>query len=200
MAASAAELLVDTLIEWEVDTIFGIPGDGINGIIEALRQKKDSIRFVQVRHEEAAAFMACAYAKWTGKLGIQSRRQDRRHQEQHARPDQMGADGVPRQPGICLPAAADRLRRRRAGIRRNQLYDRGSVNLWRHPARGAGDARPGAGQAVVDPHEPPMPPKVSVKPAAKFAKALASGTPNAGKITLTVASETVRELIDAAGQ
>jgi pyruvate dehydrogenase (quinone) len=70
MAANAAELLVDTLLEWDVDTIFGIPGDGINGIIEALRQKQDSIRFIQVRHEEAAAFMACAYAKWTGKLGV----------------------------------------------------------------------------------------------------------------------------------
>jgi pyruvate dehydrogenase (quinone)/pyruvate oxidase len=53
-----------------VDTIFGIPGDGINGIIEALRTRQDKIRFIQVRHEEAAAFAACAYAKWTGKLGV----------------------------------------------------------------------------------------------------------------------------------
>lgn len=70
MAKTTADVLVDTLIEWEVDTIFGIPGDGINGIIEALRTRSDKIRFIQVRHEEAAAFAACGHAKWTGKLGV----------------------------------------------------------------------------------------------------------------------------------
>ncbi len=45
-------------------------GDGINGIMEALRKRQDKIRFVQVRHEEAAAFMGCGYAKYTGKLGV----------------------------------------------------------------------------------------------------------------------------------
>ena len=70
MATTAADVLVDGLIDWGVDTIFGLPGDGINGIIESLRQRKDEIRFVQVRHEEAAAFMACAYAKYTGRLGV----------------------------------------------------------------------------------------------------------------------------------
>ena len=69
MATTAADVLVSTLIDWGVDTIFGIPGDGINGIIESLRVRQEQIRFVQVRHEEAAAFMACAYAKWTGRLG-----------------------------------------------------------------------------------------------------------------------------------
>lgn len=53
-----------------MDTIFGIPGDGINGIMEALRKKQKEIRFIQVRHEESAAFMACAYAKYTGRLGV----------------------------------------------------------------------------------------------------------------------------------
>ena len=53
-----------------MDVIFGIPGDGINGIIEALRTRQDRVRFIQVRHEEAAAFNACGYAKWTGKLGV----------------------------------------------------------------------------------------------------------------------------------
>src|SRR5690348_8303536 len=70
MAQTAAEIMVDCLLDWGVDTIFGIPGDGINGIMEALRKKQDEIRFVQVRHEEAAAFMACGYAKWTGRLGV----------------------------------------------------------------------------------------------------------------------------------
>ncbi|HEY1708574.1 MAG TPA: thiamine pyrophosphate-dependent enzyme [Rhizomicrobium sp.] len=67
---TAGDVLVQTLIDWQVDTVFGIPGDGINGLIESFRRRKDEIRFIQVRHEEAAAFAACAYAKWTGKLGV----------------------------------------------------------------------------------------------------------------------------------
>jgi pyruvate dehydrogenase (quinone)/pyruvate oxidase len=70
MAYTASDLLVDTLLDWGVDTIFGLPGDGINGIMEALRKRADRIRFIQVRHEEAAAFMACGYAKFTRKLGV----------------------------------------------------------------------------------------------------------------------------------
>src|SRR5437764_2435860 len=70
MAKTAAQILVDRLIEWGVDTIFGLPGDGINGIMEALRQRQERIRFIQVRHEESAALMACGYAKYTGKLGV----------------------------------------------------------------------------------------------------------------------------------
>jgi pyruvate dehydrogenase (quinone) len=69
MAETAADVLVEGIIDWGVDTVFGIPGDGINGIMEALRQRQDRVRFIQVRHEEAAAFMACAYAKYTGRLG-----------------------------------------------------------------------------------------------------------------------------------
>ena len=67
---TASDLLIERLIDWGVDVIFGIPGDGINGIIEALRTRQEKIRFIQVRHEESAAFMACAYAKFTGKLGV----------------------------------------------------------------------------------------------------------------------------------
>jgi pyruvate dehydrogenase (quinone)/pyruvate oxidase len=70
MAKTASDILVQTLIDWGVDVVFGIPGDGINGIIEALRERKDEIQFIQVRHEEVAAFAACGYAKWTGKLGV----------------------------------------------------------------------------------------------------------------------------------
>src|SRR4051812_9315750 len=70
MSMTAADVLVECLLEWDVDTIFGIPGDGINGIMEALRIRQDRIRFIQVRHEEGAAFMACAHAKFTGKLGV----------------------------------------------------------------------------------------------------------------------------------
>ena len=68
--ATAADVLLDALEDWGVSVIFGLPGDGINGIMEALRTRADRIRFIQVRHEEAAAFMACGYAKFTGKLGV----------------------------------------------------------------------------------------------------------------------------------
>lgn len=67
---NSSDVLVERLIDWGVDTIFGLPGDGVNGVIEALRKAKDRIRFIHVRHEESAAFMACAYAKFTGKLGV----------------------------------------------------------------------------------------------------------------------------------
>jgi pyruvate dehydrogenase (quinone) len=67
---NASDMLVERLIDWGVDTIFGLPGDGINGVFEALRKSKDRIRFIHVRHEESAAFMACAYAKFTGRLGV----------------------------------------------------------------------------------------------------------------------------------
>lgn len=70
MSETVSELLVKRLTDWGVDTVFGLPGDGINGVFEALRQAQDKIRFIQVRHEEAAAFAACGYAKFTGRLGV----------------------------------------------------------------------------------------------------------------------------------
>lgn len=70
MAKTAADTLVDILADWGVEVIFGLPGDGINGIMESLRNAQDRIRFIQVRHEESAAMMACAYAKYTGRLGV----------------------------------------------------------------------------------------------------------------------------------
>jgi thiamine pyrophosphate-dependent acetolactate synthase large subunit-like protein len=70
MAKTAADLLIERLLDWGVDTIFGLPGDGINGVFDALRTHQDKLRFIQVRHEEAAAFMACGYAKFTGRLGV----------------------------------------------------------------------------------------------------------------------------------
>jgi pyruvate dehydrogenase (quinone)/pyruvate oxidase len=70
MAETAADVLIETIHDWGVEVVFGLPGDGINGIMESLRTHQDRVRFVQVRHEEAAALMACAYAKFTGKLGV----------------------------------------------------------------------------------------------------------------------------------
>src|ERR1700752_4147335 len=70
MAKTTGDVIVEKLLDSGVDTAFGLPGDGINGIFESLRKNKDKIRFIQVRHEEAAAFAACGYAKFTGRLGV----------------------------------------------------------------------------------------------------------------------------------
>ena len=70
MAKKVADKLMERLIDWGVDTIFGYPGDGVDGIFEGLRKQQEKIRFIQVRHEEAAAFAACGYAKFTGRLGV----------------------------------------------------------------------------------------------------------------------------------
>ncbi len=70
MAPIAAEVLAARLSQWGVDTVFGLPGDGINGMMEGLRRHREKIRFVLVHHEEAAAFMATGYAKATGRIGV----------------------------------------------------------------------------------------------------------------------------------
>jgi pyruvate dehydrogenase (quinone)/pyruvate oxidase len=70
VARIASEALIERLADWGVDTVFGLPGDGINGIMEGLRRHQDRVRFVLVHHEEAAAFMATAYAKATGRIGV----------------------------------------------------------------------------------------------------------------------------------
>jgi pyruvate dehydrogenase (quinone)/pyruvate oxidase len=70
MSQIASEVLIERLAAWGVDTVFGLPGDGINGIMEGLRRQQDKLRFFLVHHEEAAAFMATGYAKATGRLGV----------------------------------------------------------------------------------------------------------------------------------
>lgn len=67
---TASDVLIETLIDWGVEVIFGLPGDGINGFVEALRTHKDRLRYIHVRHEETAAMAATGYAKFTGKLGV----------------------------------------------------------------------------------------------------------------------------------
>lgn len=67
---TASEVIVESLLDWGVEVVFGLPGDGINGFVDALRTHKDRIRYVHVRHEETAAMAACGYAKFTGKLGV----------------------------------------------------------------------------------------------------------------------------------
>ncbi len=70
MAQTVGDFLVDRLHAWGVRKIFGYPGDGINGVFGALQRAQGKIQFIQVRHEEMAAFMASAYAKFTGELGV----------------------------------------------------------------------------------------------------------------------------------
>ena len=70
MGKTAGDYLCERLIEWGVDTIYGFPGDGINGILGALRRHEDQLRFIQTRHEEMASFMACGHAKFTGDVGV----------------------------------------------------------------------------------------------------------------------------------
>jgi len=70
MGKTAGDYLCERLIEWGVDTIYGFPGDGINGILGALRRHEDQLRFIQTRHEEMASFMACGHAKFTGEVGV----------------------------------------------------------------------------------------------------------------------------------
>src|ERR1019366_1998676 len=70
MSETVGDFLVKRLGEWGVHRIYGYPGDGINGIMGALDRAKDRMRFVQVRHEEMAAFMACAHAKFLGEVGF----------------------------------------------------------------------------------------------------------------------------------
>jgi len=67
---TVADMIVERLISWGVEVIFGLPGDGVDGMFEALRTHRDKLKFIQVRHEEAAAFAACGYAKYTGRLGV----------------------------------------------------------------------------------------------------------------------------------
>jgi pyruvate dehydrogenase (quinone) len=70
MGKLTADFLLERLAENGVRRIYGYPGDGINAIVGALERQKDKLDFVQVRHEEMAAFMACAHAKWTGEVGV----------------------------------------------------------------------------------------------------------------------------------
>src|ERR1700747_3834476 len=70
MAMTVGDFVIDRLYQWGVRRIYGFPGDGINGVFGALRRAEGKIEFVQVRHEEMAAFMASAHAKFTGELGV----------------------------------------------------------------------------------------------------------------------------------
>ena len=70
MADTVSDFVVKRLKDWGITRIYGYPGDGINGLMGALRKAGDFPRFLQARHEEMCAFMACAHAKFTGQVGV----------------------------------------------------------------------------------------------------------------------------------
>ena len=70
MADTVSDALVERLAVWGVRRIYGYPGDGINGVIGALDRARDKIDFIEPRHEEAGAFMACGHAKFSGEVGV----------------------------------------------------------------------------------------------------------------------------------
>jgi len=250
MATTTADLLVERLRDWGVDVVFGLPGDGVNGLMEALRQRQDEIRFVQVRHEEAAALMACGYAKFTGRLGVclattgpggihllNGLYDAKMDGQQIAHPSRqvvafMGDGGfsmLMAEFATCvkyrLPVKVVVAKNNTLGmIKWEQMVFLGNPEYgcelqpidFAAFARACGGhgftiedpaecgavldealATPGPVlvEGVVDPFEPPLPPKITLDQAAKFARSLLRGEPNREKIALTVLGDRVRELL-----
>src|SRR5262249_5624004 len=167
MAITAADVLIETIHDWGVDVVFGLPGDGINGIMEALRTRQDRIRFMQVRHEESAALMACGYAKFTGKLGACLATSG-----PGGKSAQMVFMGNPRY-GCELHPTDFALFAKACGgtgftVERPDECGRVLDEALATPG-------PVIVQGIVDPFEPPLPPKVTLAQAAKLAESLIRG-------------------------
>lgn len=267
---NASDVIIDVLQDWGVDVVFGMPGDGINGLMEALRRRRDQVRFVQVRHEESAAFMACGYAKFTGRLGVciatsgpgglhllnglYDAKLDGQpvlaitghhfhdlidtHAQQDVALDRvfadvavynarvMGADHAENTTALACRTALARCGVAHLNVpvdfqeqevggdarsERNVPYHVSDVRAESATCARSDDVRRAADvlnagqalatpgpvlvEAIVDPFEPPMPPKIDAGQAANFAKSLLRGEPNRGRIALTVLSDRVRELI-----
>jgi thiamine pyrophosphate-dependent acetolactate synthase large subunit-like protein len=219
--ATTATLLVERLVDWGVSVVFGMPGDGINGIMEALRARQDRVRFVQVRHEEAAAFMACGYAKFTGRLGVclATSGPGAIHLLNGLYAPLRARDGGVRQPpdGRHERSALGMIKWERMVFLGNPEYGvalqpidsvrfaeacgglgfRCATPAEVRPAPTAALAakRPALVEAVVDPFEPPLPPRVSAEQALHMAEALVRGEPNRGRIALTLFRNKVRDLV-----
>jgi thiamine pyrophosphate-dependent acetolactate synthase large subunit-like protein len=206
MARNASDVLVEGLLDWGVSVVFGLPGDGINGIMEALRQRQDQIRFVQVRHEEAAAFMACAYAKYTGRLGccLATSGPGGIHLLNglyDAKMDQAPVLALTGQTYSDLKGslrrrtAQPRLRQVRRGLRRRGLTVREPKDIRPALEKALHAGKPTLVEVYVDPNEPPMPAKISATQALHFAEVLVCGQPEGGRIALTLFRDKLDELI-----
>jgi pyruvate dehydrogenase (quinone)/pyruvate oxidase len=220
---TAADVLVETLHNWGVEVIFGLPGDGINGIMEALRKRQDGIRFIQVRHEETAAFMACGL---TYAMAAQIAHPDRQCVAF------VGDGGFSMLMADFVTCVKYQLPIKIVIVKNNTLgqikWEQmvflgnpeygcelqsidyatfasacGGVGFTVDDPAECGDtldralATPGPVivEAVVDPYEPPYPGKMSAEQATNLAESLARGEPNREKIALTVLSDKVKELI-----
>jgi thiamine pyrophosphate-dependent acetolactate synthase large subunit-like protein len=198
-------------VEWGVDTIFSLPGDGINGIFETLRTHQERTRYIQVRHEEAAAFAACGHAKYTGGLGVCM-----------ATPGPGGihllnglydakCDG---QPVLAITGHTfhdligthyqqdvdlDKLfmdvaaYARACGAPGYTLEDPEQAEPVLR--RALADPGPSLVEAVVDPNEPPLPGHATMEQAWHFAEALARGQKGGWDILKHVVKEKIREVV-----
>jgi glyoxylate carboligase len=175
-----------------VDTVFGLPGDGINGVFEALRKHREQIRFIRMRHEEGAAFMACAYAKFTCRVGVCIATSgpggihllNRLYDAKMDHAPVLAITGLQHSDLIGtftqLDVALDIEDAATCGAQLDSVMGRPEPVLI---------------EALVDPFTPPLPAKIRTSQALKLAEALVRGEPNRMKIALTNAHDTVRELV-----
>lgn len=178
MAKKVSDLIVERLIEWGVDTIFGLPGDGVDGFFEALRTHKDKIKFIQVRHEESAAFCRVRICKiHRAPRRVLRDLRSRRHPsfEWSLRRQVRSPAGA----GYYRPHFSRSYRYEAEQVLREALNYRGPTVV----------------QGVVDPEEPPVPGKVTTEQAIHFAEALLRGQKDAMKILKTVALDEAREVV-----
>ncbi|MQA89677.1 MAG: hypothetical protein GEU90_05515 [Gemmatimonas sp.] len=204
MAETAAAILVERLSAWGVDTIFGLAGDALADVFEVMRRNPQSPRFIQVRHEEAAAFAACAYAKTTGRLGVCMAT--------------SGPGGIHLTNGLYDANANDQPvlaitgqtwskfigTRYQQEVALDRLFADVAGYTLDSPANAEAVLReafdqpgPALIEAVVDPNEPPMPGRITTEQALALMNSLRKGQPHRWKIMQKAFRETIRELRDA---
>jgi thiamine pyrophosphate-dependent acetolactate synthase large subunit-like protein len=174
MSETVGDFLVERLHSWGVRVLFGYPGDGINGVFGALNRAKHKIRFVQARHEEMAAFMASAYAKFTGELGVCIATSGPGASQ--VTWEQRVMEGDPKfEASQAIPNVPYH--------RFAELIGLEGIFVDRPDALGpAWDQALAARRPVVlevktDPEVPPLPPHITFEQAVKFSKALLKGDP-----------------------
>jgi thiamine pyrophosphate-dependent acetolactate synthase large subunit-like protein len=169
MARSTADLLLERLRACDIHRIYGYPGDGINAILGALNRADSDPELIQVRHEEMAAFMACAHAKFTGEVGVCL----------------ATSEDIPDFPDARYAELIDL-----KGIRVDNPDEIGTA--WEDAL--AAD-RPCVLEAITDPAVPPLPPRITFEQATRFAQSVLRGdSERRGMITQSV-KQMVGELI-----